>query len=183
MGLNNKIDAGRIHFLTITVVDWVDVFTRLNHKMTIVDSLKHCQKEKGLEIYGWVLMSNHLHMIAAAGNEKETTLSDILRDFKKFTSKQIIKNIQQEPESRRDWMLDRFEFAGRNDNKIKNYKFWQEGNEPKPIYNNEFFLQKLVYIHQNPVKELIVSRQEEYIFSSASNYSGDGGLLDVILFG
>src|ERR1700722_16049637 len=99
MGLNNKIEAGCIHFLTLTVVDWVDVFTRANHKMTIVDSLKHCQKEKGLEIYAWVLMSNHLHMIASAANEKENTLSDILRDFKKFTSKKIIENIKEETES------------------------------------------------------------------------------------
>lgn len=183
MGLNNKIEAGHIHFLTMTVVDWVDVFTRPNHKMTIVDSLKHCQNEKGLEIYGWVLMSNHLHMIAAAADDKQNTLSDILRDFKKFTSKKIVENIIQEPESRSEWMLDRFEFAGRNNNKIKNYKFWQEGNEPKTIYTNEFFLQKLVYIHQNPLKQMIVNRAEDYLFSSASNYCGEVGLLDVILFG
>jgi putative transposase len=183
MGLNNKIDAGRIHFLTLTVTDWVDVFTSPNHKMTIIESLRHCQKEKGLEIYAWVLMSNHLHLIAAAANDKQNDLSDILRDFKKFTSKTIVKNINQEPESRREWMLDRFEFAGRNDKKIKNYKFWQEGNEPKPIYNNTFFEQKLIYIHQNPIRAMIVSRQEDYIFSSASNYAGEGGLLDVILFG
>jgi len=183
MGLNNKIEAGHIHFLTMTVVDWVDVFTRPNHKMTIVDSLKHCQKEKGLEIYAWVLMSNHLHMIAAAADEKQNTLSDILRDFKKFTSKKIVDNIINETESRSEWILDRFEFAGRNDNKIKNYKFWQEGNEPKPIHTNAFFLQKLIYIHQNPVKQMIVSRAEDYLFSSAANYAGEVGLLDVILFG
>jgi REP element-mobilizing transposase RayT len=117
MGLKNAIDHGHIHFLTMTVVDWVDVFTRANHKMTIVDSLKHCQEHKGLEIYAWVLMSNHLHMIAAAADDSKNNLSDILRDFKKYTSKQIVKNIQEEPESRREWMLDRFEFAGRNDSK------------------------------------------------------------------
>jgi putative transposase len=183
MGFTNRIEEGCIHFLTLTVVDWVDVFTRLNHKMTIIDSLKYCQKEKGLEIYAYVLMSNHLHMIAAAANEKENTLSDILRDFKKFTSKKIVENIMEEPESRREWMLDRFEFAGRNDSKIKNFRFWQEGNEPKVIMTNEFFMQKIIYIHQNPVKQLIVSRAENYVFSSASNYAGVGGLLDVILFG
>ena len=183
MGLKNSIDHGHIHFLTMTVVDWVDVFTRANHKMTIVDSLKHCQEHKGLEIYARVLMSNHLHMIAAAADESKNNLNDILRDFKKYTSKQIAKNIQEDPESRREWMLDRFEFAGRNDSKIKNFRFWQEGNEPKPIYTNEFFIQKLNYIHQNPVKEMIVSRPEDYLFSSAINYTGEKGLLDVILFG
>jgi putative transposase len=183
MGFNNRIEEGCIHFLTLTVVDWIDVFTRLNHKMEIVNSLKYCQKEKGLEIYAWVLMSNHLHLIASAANEKENTLSDILRDFKKFTSKKIIDNIIEEPESRRDWMLDRFEFAGRNDKKIKYYKFWREGNEPKPIITNAFFIQKIEYIHQNPVKQWIVSRAVDYLFSSASNYAGEVGLLDVILFG
>jgi REP element-mobilizing transposase RayT len=128
-------------------------------------------------------MSNHLHMIAAAVDDTKNNLSDILHDFKKYTSKQIVKNIQEEPESRREWMLDRFEFAGRNDSKIKNFRFWQEGNAPKPIYTNEFFVQKLNYIHQNPVKEMIVGRPEDYLFSSAINYCGEAGLLDVILFG
>jgi len=94
MGQKNKIYQDHIYFLTLTVVDWIDIFTRPIYRHIIVDSLKYCQKEKGLVIYAWVLMSNHLHLIAS--NKEGFSLSDILRDFKKFTSKQLIKSVKQE---------------------------------------------------------------------------------------
>jgi putative transposase len=171
----NNIEG--IYFVTLTVVDWVDVFTRKEHKERIIESLKFCQQNKGLDIYAWCLMSNHLHMIISA--RSGFNLSDILRDFKKFTSKQIVKAIQEEPESRRDWMLYRFEFAGKFLKRIKEYKFWQDGNMAKELITNEFIQQKLDYIHFNPVEALIVSEPEHYLFSSASNYAGGGGLIDV----
>lgn len=79
---------------------WVDIFTHKNHKMAIVESLEYCQKQKGLEIYGWVLMHSHLHLICRAGEGQK--LTDTLRDFKKFTSKKIVNQIINEPESRRE---------------------------------------------------------------------------------
>lgn len=89
-----------IHFVTFTVVEWVDVFTRKEYRDIIIESLKFCQKEKELLLHGWCIMSNHVHLIASAKNEN---LSDILRDFKKFTSKKIIAAIEKsETESRRD---------------------------------------------------------------------------------
>jgi putative transposase len=172
-------DKDRPYFLTFTVVDWIDVFTRPNHKSVIVDSLKYCQKNKGLEIYAWCLMSNHLHMIAKA--VREQNLSEILRDFKKFTAKAIIKQIQEDPESRSEWMLKYFEEKGKNLNRIKNYKFWQDGNQAKEIYSNKFFYEKLNYIHQNPVKDLIVENTEDYLFSSARNYAELDSLIDIVL--
>jgi REP element-mobilizing transposase RayT len=181
MGLKNRISEGNIYFLTMTVVDWVDIFTRPAYKLEIVRSLKYCQQYKGLEIFAWCLMSNHLHIIAAAKEGQENTLSDILRDFKKFTSKEMIRLIMEENESRRKWLLDRFEFAGRNDRKIKNYKFWQDGNEAKEIHTNAFLQQKIDYIHDNPVRQMLVREPQDFIFSSAINYSGGKGLLDVIL--
>lgn len=99
------------YFITSTIVDWVDIFTRPVYKQIIVDSLKYCQANKGLDIYALVLISNYLHAIVEA--REGYKLSDILRDFKKFTSKRIIEAIKQEPESRRDWLLYRFEFAGK----------------------------------------------------------------------
>jgi REP element-mobilizing transposase RayT len=75
-----------IHFVTFAVVEWVDVFTRKEYRDIIMESLKFCQKEKGLLLHGWCIMSNHIHLIASAKNEN---LSEILRDFKKFTSKQM----------------------------------------------------------------------------------------------
>jgi putative transposase len=179
MGIRNKISEGYLYYITITVVDWVDVFTRLIYKDIVVNSLKHCQKDKGLEIYAWCLMTNHLHAIAGA--KEGFHLSDILRDFKKFTSKTIVKAIQEETESRREWMLYRFEYAGKFNNKIKDYKFWQDGNEPKEIHTNEFLDQKLNYVHNNPVEAGIVSEPEHYLYSSAIDYVGGKGLLEVII--
>ncbi|HEV7348344.1 transposase [Telluribacter sp.] len=99
------------YFLTMTVVDWVDVFSRPAYRYIVVDSLRYCQQHKGLLLCGWCLMSNHLHLLAAAADGHK--LSDILRDMKKHTSKQLVKAIQEGPESRRDWMLQRFAYAGK----------------------------------------------------------------------
>ena len=167
------------YFLTLTVIDWVDVFSRPKYKHIIVDSLNFCIEKKGLIIYSWCLMTNHLHLIARA--IEETNLSDILRDFKKFTSKEIVEAIQNAEESRRSWMLNRFEFAGRYNKKIKNYKFWQDSNKPKEILTGAFLQQKLDYIHQNPVVAEIVQEPEEYIYSSARDYSNMPGLVKVVL--
>jgi len=125
-------------------------------------------------------MSNHLHMIV--GRNGENKVSDIMRDFKKFTSKEILRTLLVEPtESRRDWMLNRFEYAGKHDKKIKNYRFWQEGNNAQEIFLNDYFNQKLNYIHENPVKAEIVNRPEDYRYSSAIDYAGGKGLLKVIV--
>ncbi len=179
MGLKNKISEGYNYFLTLTVVDWVDVFSRPIYKHLIVDSLEYCQHNKGLKLFAWCLMSNHIHLIAGA--YEGFSLSDILRDFKKFTSKEIIETIKSTNESRRKWMLNRFEFAGKYNSKIKDYKFWQDGNEPKEIHTTHFLMQKLNYVHNNPVVAEIVSNPEDYIYSSASNYCDMPGLLNVEL--
>jgi len=118
----------------------VDIFTRPHYKHTIVDSLEYCQQQKGLELYAWCLISNHLHLIASA--KESCNLSNILRDFKKFTSKKIVATMLEINESRRDWMLNCFEYAGRYNRKIKNFKFWQDGNEAKEIHSNAFLEQK-----------------------------------------
>ena len=119
-------DDQKAYFVTLTIVDWIDVFTRKNIKVLVVDSLKYCQRFKGLEIYGWCLMSGHLHMIVKAAGTQ--TLSEILGDFKKFTSRRIISAIIEQPESRREWMLARFEYNGKFLKRIEKYKFWQDGN-------------------------------------------------------
>ena len=160
MDIKNRIE-GEVYFVTDTVVDWVDIFTRPIYRHIIIESLEYCQKEKGLIIYAWVLMTNHMHMIV--GSNGLNKVSDIMRDFKKFTSKQILHTLLNEiGESRRDWMLNRFEYAGKNDKKITNYKFWQEGNDAQEIYLNDYFNQKLNYIHHNPVKAEFVNREEDY---------------------
>ena len=102
--------------------------------------------------------------------------------FKRFTSKKIIETIKTEiTESRSEWMLNRFEYSGKNDKKIKNYRFWQEGNDAQGIYLNDYFNQKLNYTHENPVKAELVDKPEDYRYSSAIDYAGGKGLLKVIV--
>ena len=169
-GQHRTIKPDNSYFLTMTVVDWIDVFTRVNHKTLLVDSLKYCQQNKGLNIFAWCLMPSHLHMIANAS--LPFNLSDVVRDFKKHTSKELVRQIAIEPESRKNWMLDRFLLAGKNNNKIKEYQFWQAGNFPTALFSERFIWQKLNYIHQNPVVEKFVMKEEEYLLSSARNYYG-----------
>jgi putative transposase len=178
MGFKYSIKNQSPYFLTTTVVNWIDVFTRRELAYIVIDSLRYCQQQKGLELYAWCLMPSHLHLIAAAAENK--VLSDIMRDFKKFTSKKIVAEIQGMNESRKDWLLDKFEFAGRHNPKIKEYKFWQDGLHAIELYTPEFTKQKLNYIHQNPVEAGFVYEPEHYVYSSAANYSGRKGLLDVI---
>ena len=180
MSIKNKIESNSIYFLTMTVMDWVDIFTREDYRQIIIYSLKYCQEEKELEIYAWCLMTNHLHLIAASKECGHYTLSDILRDFKKYTSKAIVQKIKDIPESRRNWLLDRFEFAGRYNKKIEFYKFWQDGNEPKDVYSAEFLEQMIDYIHNNPVRAGWVNEPHHYKYSSAIDYAGEKGLIEVI---
>jgi len=93
MGIKNKIVPGSTYYLTLTIVEWIDIFSRPVYKHLVIDSLNYCIANKGLKVYCWCLMSNHLHLIASAG--EEGNLSDILRDFKKFTSKAIIDAIKE----------------------------------------------------------------------------------------
>ena len=170
-------DQNACYFLTFTIVDWVDIFTRKNYKMIIADSLNYCVEEKGLIIYAWCLMSNHLHLVAQANEGFQ--LSGLIRDFKKFTAKKIIEMVKEEPESRRDWLLYRFSFTGKFDNRIKDYKVWQDTSHPILLNNNTIIDQKISYIHENPVRTLIVNRAEDYIFSSASDYTGIKGIVKI----
>ena len=172
-------DKEGLYFITTTVVDWVDVFTRPDYKEIIIDSLKYNQQHKGLIIHSWVLMTNHLHMIISA--KEDYSLSAIMRDFKKFTSKEIINTIQSIQERRRDWLLKRFKYAGKSSKRITNFKFWQDGNHPIELNTNEMIDQKLDYIHNNPVAAQIVENPEEYLYSSARDYMCIKGLLNIDL--
>jgi REP element-mobilizing transposase RayT len=157
-----------VHFITFAVVEWVDVFTRKEYRNIVIDSIKYCQKEKGLILYAWCIMSNHVHMAVAAQNNNT---SDIIADFKKFTSKQILKAIQDNPhESRKDWMLEVFLKAGSNNSRNKTYQFWRQDNHPIELITSKFTNQKLDYIHNNPVEAGIVEKAEEYVYSSARDY-------------
>ncbi|MEY5047871.1 MAG: hypothetical protein RLZZ175_1230 [Bacteroidota bacterium] len=152
-----------MYFVTCTISQWIDVFTRSIYIDIVISSLDYCQKAKGLKIYAWVVMSNHIHLIVKS--EKEP-LSDIIRDFKKFTSTQIYKAIETNPkESRKRWLLWLFKTD-------KGIKVWEEGYHGEEIITQEFYKTKVNYIHQNPVRARIVEKEEEYFYSSAGEYYG-----------
>jgi REP element-mobilizing transposase RayT len=167
------------YFITITTMGWVDIFTRLNQKQIIIQALQYCQVQKGLEIYGYCIMHSHIHLLCKATNG--FILSDVMRDFKKYTSKKIIQTIIEEPESRREWMLDYFKKACEHLKREQQYKIWQNGYHAEHIYSNKFIKQKIEYIHNNPIKDKIVAQPEDYYFSSARNYAGLENELEVIL--
>jgi len=123
MGFKYTITSNEKYFLTLTVVDWIDVFTRKELCEIVTDSLRYCQQNKGLQVYAWCLMPSHLHLVASVG-EGADTLSDVMRDLKKYTSKLTVKTISEIAESRKKWLLNHFAYAGKYDPKIKNYKFW-----------------------------------------------------------
>jgi REP element-mobilizing transposase RayT len=169
-------DPAGMYFVTMSIVGWVDLFTHPELKHVIIDSLRYCQKEKGLVIHAWCLMPSHLHLIISSENK----LSDILRDFKKHTSKEIIKTIEQIHESRKRWVLDLFSEVADHLKRMKNYKVWQDGNHPEILTAARFTRQKLDYLHDNPVMDEIVDEPEEYRFSSARDcYSNKKGYLEV----
>jgi REP element-mobilizing transposase RayT len=164
------------HFITATVVDWIDIFTRQTYRDSIIESLDYCIKNKGMILYGYVIMSNHIHLIIQSEDGK---LSDLIRDFKKFTAKNILEKIQVVPESRKEWMLERFKLAAEKHTRNKNYQFWQYGNHAEEIYTNKFMWSKLDYVHLNPVRAGLVEKDSQYIYSSASNYINDSGFLKI----
>lgn len=168
-----------IYFITPTIVNWIDLFTRKVYCDIILRSLKFCQIEKGLIIHAWCIMSSHLHLIISSSGKEQ--LSNIVRDFKKFTSKEIIKEIQRLPDSRKDRLLRNFKEAGSKIKRITNYKVWQDGNHPVELDSNTMLEQRLLYIHNNPVANGLVFRGEDYCYSSAIDYCDGKGLLKIDL--
>jgi putative transposase len=164
-------DQQGIYFITFTVHQWVDVFTRRLYSDILLENLRYCQLHKGLKIYAWVIMSNHCHLIVSTEGFK---LSDVIRDFKKHTAKKIYEAIQNnELESRRNWLL----WLLKKDDHIW---FWEEGYHGEEIRTKSFFDSKVEYIHQNPVRAGIVEKEEEYLLSSCGDFYGTRkGLLEL----
>lgn len=121
-------------------------------------------------------MSNHNHLIIQSEDGK---ISDLIRDFKKFTAKNILDKIQAVLESRKEWMLERFKLAAEKHKKSQNYQFWQYVNHGEKICTNKFMWSKLDYIHLNPVRAGLVKKASHYIYSSASNYMNDSALVKI----
>lgn len=172
-------DQSKVYFVTFTVVQWVDVFTRRHYKDLVLDSIRFCVQNKGLELYAYCLMTNHLHMLV--GTEKEP-IEYIMRDMKRHTSKYLYELIENDAEeSRTKWMCWIFQRAGQQNPANNAHQLWQQGFHPIQINNTQMLSQKLDYIHYNPVEAGFVDEPQHYLYSSARNYCGEKGLIDVIL--
>ncbi|MBL4861787.1 MAG: transposase, partial [Crocinitomicaceae bacterium] len=156
------------YFLTLTTVGWVDIFTRKNHSELILSCLRYHIKQRELNVYAYCIMSNHIHIIVNC--DPPNKLSDIIRDFKRYTSKALIQAIKNKPESRREWMLDHFMNIAKEHSKTQHFKVWKDGNHAIELYSEKFTWEKINYIHQNPIKAGYVVQPEHWIYSSASNY-------------
>lgn len=159
-----------LYFTTTTILGWIDLFTRPVYRDIIYQSLRHCQAHKGLQIHGYVLMTNHLHMLVSSQGKP---LKDIFRDFKKYTAKQLANTIQENvKESRKKWIRSMMELRAKNSSRHKYVQVWKVGNHAIPLWTEAIIWQKLAYIHQNPVKAGWVDEAWHFKHSSARAYQG-----------
>jgi len=167
----------RLYFISFAVINWIDVFIRRNYVQILIDSLKFCQEKKGLQIHAWCIMTSHVHLIISSNGDP---LPNIIRDFKSFTSTQLKRAIIENPqESRKVWMLKMMEIAGNANGNNNDFQFWQQHNKPIELITNKVIEQKLDYIHFNPVEAGIVDNGIDYLYSSARDYSGISGLIEI----
>jgi len=172
-----KIDNQEgLYYFTFQLVEWVDVFTRQAIRDIFVNDLRYCQQNKDLVLCAWVLMSNHAHILAQSS---VNDLTGFVRDFKKHISKAIVDYIQTERESRREWMLNIFSNAASKTNRNKDYQICTHENHAEQVYTDSFLKEKLEYIHNHPVRAGIVESPEHYLYSSAKNYAGEKGLVEL----
>jgi putative transposase len=166
MSENKKTYPDGVYFVTLTIVGWISLFDRDCYKQILVENLQYCQQKEGLEIFAYVIMSNHLHLIARRNNELD--LTELLGRFKSVTSKKFIKEIHNNPqESRRDWLLYQFNYFANKNSQYDEYHLWQYTNHPTELFSNNVIQQKVNYIHENPVRAGIVNDIAAYIYSSA----------------
>jgi len=153
-------------------VAWLPVFTRPETVSVVLDSWRYLQQHRGFQLFGYVILENHLHLIASSFD-----LSKEMKDFKSFTARQIIDLLESGKVS---VLLNQLEWHKAQHKVQSRYQLWQEGNHPQLIQGEEMMLQKLEYIHNNPVSRGYVEEPIHWRYSSASNYAGKPGLIEVI---
>lgn len=166
------------HFVTFSIVGWVDVFSRECYKEIVIKSLQYCQEHKGLKLDAWVIMTNHVHLIVSSDTNK---IENLVRDIKKYSSKQIIAAIQEsKTESRKEWMQNLFSYAGKNNANNTNFQFWKQDYHPIELNSATKTKERLDYLHENPVKSGLVWEPWHYKYSSAIDYyTNEHGLLKI----
>jgi putative transposase len=165
-------EGNQPHFLTCTVVNWLPLFSNPEVVEIIKDSLNFLQKHDRLQIFALVIMENHLHLIASSSN-----LTKEIGDFKSYTARRIIDFLEERHATD---ILDQLAWHKTAHKKDREYQFWQEGSHPEAILGHEMMGQKINYIHLNPVRRGYVDEAREWRYSSARNYEGEKGYIDVI---
>lgn len=166
-----------LYFVSFATVYWIDVFIREDYFSIIIESLTHCRNKKGMQLYSWCIMPSHIHLIFEA---RENNPGDLMRDFKTFTSKKLQKSIANNmKESRREWMSWMFKRAGSKNSNVQSGQFWQQNNHPIELWRPKVIDQKVEYIHQNPVVSGFVREPEDWKYSSAIDYCGGKGLIEI----
>jgi REP element-mobilizing transposase RayT len=167
------------HFVTFTIVGWIDVFTRAIYKDILVNSLTFCTKNKGLELHAWVIMTNHVHLIISA---KQNSIPELVRDIKKHTSKMIIASIQKnKKESRKEWMINMFDYAGKTNKDNMYFQLWKKYYHPIALNSPRRLEIALNYLHDNPVIAGFVWEPWHYKYSSGIDYyTNERGLITIV---
>jgi putative transposase len=167
-------------FITLRTVDWVDVFIRPVYKQMIVHSLNHFIATKGMTVYAWCLMTHHLHLLACS--DSGSSLADLEKEYRAFTSVKIQEAIETEPAIRKEWILNRFKNSGHLFGLAKKFQVWETSHGPGTAINFKkpgLLLEHIEHIHQNPVRDKIVDIPAEYLYSSARDYAGIKGLVHI----
>ncbi|AYC33724.1 transposase [Pseudomonas cavernae] len=164
-------EPSKPHFLTCTVLEWLPVFTRPDAVQIVLDCWRYQQMHEGLRLYGYVVLENHLHFVAQAPD-----LGKCVSSFKSFTARQLLALLDSRKATR---LLDRLRFAKRAHNTDREFQFWQEGSHAELVFSEAVLKEKLDYIHRNPVKRGYVDEPEHWRYSSARNYLGQAGLIEV----
>ncbi len=160
-----RADENLPYFCTITVLDWTPVFIEQRYIDPLVESLSYCRTNKGLRLFAYVVMPNHLHLIAAADD-----LHALMRDFKRFTSRTIHERLLADA---RRTVLSWLEQAAQGARRQRGeFSFWADGFHPQAISTSAVLEQKLRYLHENPVRKGLVGAAEDWWYSSASWYAG-----------
>ena len=162
------------HFVTCTILHWLPIFTRKESVQIIIDSLKFLQEKDNLKLYAYVILENHLHMVVQSNDLPKT-----MESFKKYTANQILKLLKEENVKT---LLEQFKFYKKAHKTDKEYQIWEEGYQPKLMQTDVMMISKIKYIHENPVKRGYVDEATHWRYSSARDYEGVQGLIEVERF-
>ena len=155
---------GYIYYVTSVIQNRLPIFVRPAYIIPLIDSLNYYRYEHSFKLLGYVVMPDHMYLLIWPYGE--SSVSDAMRDFKRFTSGRITR--QARVEGKADW-LAAFEAAGDQTGRAE-YKVWQDSFWEQAIFTEKFLRQKLNYIHRNPVRAGLVEDPAEYAYSSYRNY-------------